>query len=72
MVRIADGAGIQLEEAMLSLSQDFREDLGLDGFASNRSRTLGAVARTVAPVVRGITKGVLRIAGRRRRRSEGP
>lgn len=40
MVRIADGCGIPLDSGSRRLSEEWRDDLGIDGFRS-RSNTFG-------------------------------
>lgn len=68
MVRIADGTGIPVDTAVRTLSEDFREELGLEGFATRRGPELGWVARAGGPLVRGLAWLALRVAGRRSRR----
>jgi len=68
MVRIADGAGIELDAVMVGASDDFREEIGLEGFASRRKSRQGPLGRWAAPVLRQVAKLGLRSAGRRRRR----
>lgn len=67
MVRIADGTGIPLDGVVKALSDDFREDIGLEAFQTRRTTEPGAIARIGAPVLRRIALGVMRIAGRRTR-----
>ena len=68
MVRIADSTGIPLDAAVGALSDDFREDIGLDDFASaDRIKKLGALGRAVAGVGRRIAFGGLRLFGKRSR-----
>ena len=69
MVRIADGTGIPVDTPVRALSEDFREEIGLEGFATRRGGELGPVARALAPLLRGVANTVLRVAGRRARRS---
>jgi hypothetical protein len=66
-VRIADGAGISLDGVMVTLSEDFREQIGLEDFTTARAEPLGALARALGPAVRGAAKTFLRIAGWRSR-----
>lgn len=48
MVRIADGTGIPLEPPVMALTADFRENLGLNAFATaQRSKEVGSVARAL-------------------------
>lgn len=68
MVRIADGTGIPVDAAMRTLSEDFREDIGLEAFTTKRGEALGPLARSLAPLLRGAINAFLRIAGRRSRR----
>ena len=59
MVRIADGTGIPLDKPMSMISADFREDVGIDEFASARNtpavssveRFLGRYLGHLLPVV---------------------
>ena len=69
MVRIADGAGIALDEMMVAASEDFRDEIGLNDFQTRRSESLGLGARLAAPLLRGAAKMGLRLAGRRARRT---
>jgi hypothetical protein len=71
MVRIADGAGIEVDGAMRTLSEDFRQELGLDAYATRRGEGLGPVARALAPWLRSAAWAFLRVAGRRSRRGTG-
>ncbi len=72
MVRIADGAGISLDTSVGMLSEDFREELGLDQFESaGRSKDLGVVTRAFAPLLRGAARIGLRTIGRRARSRSG-
>lgn len=72
MVRIADGAGISLDTAVGMLSEDFREELGLDQYPSaGRSGKLGRLTRALAPVLRGGARLGLRAIGRRARNRAG-
>lgn len=68
MVRIADGTGIPVDGVMQTMSEDFREEIGLDAFTSRRETERGAVARTLGPFVRGAAKTFLRVAGNRSRK----
>jgi hypothetical protein len=72
MVRIADGAGISLDTSVRMMSEDFREELGLDQFESAaRSKELSRLARLLAPILRGAAWLGLRAIGRRARRRAG-
>ncbi|MBW2294789.1 MAG: hypothetical protein JRG94_21125 [Deltaproteobacteria bacterium] len=72
MVRIADGAGISLDTSVGMMSEDFREELGLDQFESaGRSKGLSALTRALAPVLRGAARLGLRTIGRRARNRAG-
>ncbi len=45
LVRVADGTGIELDDAMIAVSADVRSDLGLDAMAgAANTRRLGALA----------------------------
>ena len=68
MVRIADGTGIALDNLMRTLSEDFREELGLEDFATRRGNRAGGLARTLGPIARSAAKTALRIAGNRSRK----
>jgi hypothetical protein len=56
MVRIAEGTGIPVDGIMLSLSSDFRSELGVDSFAgADRSRVSGPrrlLHRAIRPLLR--------------------
>jgi hypothetical protein len=69
MVRIADGTGIPLDGMVTALSGDIRGDLGLDTYHSRRLPGSSGVARVFGPVLRGVAGVVLRVAGRRARRT---
>ena len=49
MVRIADGTGIPLDAPLLVLTDDFREEIGLDDFATARGK-VGPIARLAGSV----------------------
>jgi len=70
MVRIADGTGIPVDAPVRALSGDFREELGLESFATRRGADAGLLASAAAPLLRGLAWLALRIAGRRSRRLE--
>ena len=65
MVRIADGTGIPLDGMVLSMSDDVREDLGLEAFQSRRLARRSGIARAFAPLARGAAMLGLRLAGKR-------
>ena len=67
MVRIADGTGIPLDGVVEALSDDFRQELGLEGYASRRLTGSGPLARLLAPALRGAMRLGMGIAGRRAR-----
>jgi len=72
MVRIADGAGISLDTSVGMMSEDFREELGLDRFESaGRSKGLSGLTRALAPLLRGAARIGLRTIGRRARSRAG-
>ena len=67
MTRIADATGIALDAPVEMMSSDFRETLGLDGFASAaQTPRSGRLRARVAGVLRGLGFGLLRLTGRRR------
>lgn len=68
MVRIADGTGIPIDGLMRTLSEDFREELGLEDFVTRRGEAAGVVARALGPIARATAKTLLRIAGNRSRK----
>jgi hypothetical protein len=68
MVRIADGTGIPVDTVVRTLTEDFREEMGLEAFASRRSHEPGLLARAFGPLARSATAAFLRVAGRRARR----
>ena len=70
MVRIADGAGIELDAVMVGASDDFREELGIEDFVSRRKPQQGLAGRWLAPVLRQVAKLGLRRAGRVHRSRE--
>jgi len=73
MVRIADGTGIPLDGAAAALSDDFREDLGLEAFESRRLTGSVGLIKAFGPALRGAARIGLRLAGRWARRSDrGP
>jgi len=66
MVRIADASGIPLDGMISALSEDFREDLGLDAYATRRMPGRGA--GPFAPLLRGVARAGLKLAGKLKRR----
>ena len=73
MVRIADSTGIPLDAPTAALSEDFREDIGLDDFATaERIQSLGPLGRAAASVGRRLAFGGLRWVGKRARRKNAP
>lgn len=65
MVRIADGTGIPLDTFAMQLTQDIRQDLGLDHFeGSQNTRKLGIAAK--------LTSGLARRAVRRLAKKSAP
>ena len=68
MVRIADGSGIPLDGVVRTLSEDFRQEIGLEDFSTRRGDELGPAARILGPFLRGAAKNFLRIAGNRSRK----
>jgi hypothetical protein len=69
MVRIADGTGIPLDGLVEMLSDDFRQELGLEAFESRRTRRRGFLSKTFGPVVNALARIGFRFAGRRGRTS---
>ena len=68
MVRIADGCGIPLDPPVVMLTEDVRDDLGLDQFASAANTPgQGFLGRSLGPVLRAVVPHLLRIAGSFRR-----
>jgi hypothetical protein len=68
MVRIADGTGIPVDTVVATMSDDFRDEIGIDEYVSKRVVETGPVARALGPVARTAAKTFLRIAGRRSRK----
>ena len=64
MVRIADGSGIPLDGIVEALSDDFREELGLESFESRRLTARSGLRSAFAPVRRRVAMVGLRVAGR--------
>ncbi len=54
---------------MVGASDDFRASLGLDAFQTRRLAELGPLARLAAPLLRGVAKLGLRLAGKRARKA---
>jgi len=68
MVRIADATGIPLDAPLELLSQDLRDELGLERFGSARNtRAASRLRRGAGRALRPLFHGVLRALGRRRR-----
>ena len=68
MVRIADGCGIPLDPPVVVLSEDVRDDLGIDQFASAANTPgQGFLGRSLGPVLRAVVPRLLRVAGSFRR-----
>ena len=68
MARIADGCGIPLDPPIVMLTEDVRDDLGLDQFASAAiTPRQGFLGRSLGPVLRAVIPRLLRIAGSFRR-----
>ncbi len=68
MTRIADATGIALDGPVEMMSADFRETLGLEGFASAAQTPRGGKLRDrAAGVLRALGFGLLRLTGRHRR-----
>jgi len=71
MVRIADATGIPIDAPMEMMSRDIRDSLDLGRFegASNTPRP-GLVQRVLAPLMRRVVRGVLRVVSARARARE--
>ena len=60
MVRIADATGIPLDGIVVAMSDDFREELGINAFdGASSSSELGPIGRIGAGMLRGVSKWVL-------------
>lgn len=60
MVRIADATGIPLDGIVVAMSNDFREELGIDAFdGASHSTDLGPMGRLGARLLRRASKWVL-------------
>ena len=68
MVRIADGTGIPVDTVVRTLSQDFREEIGIDEYRTNRGKALGPVAGAAAPIASAAVRTFMRVAGKRSRK----
>ena len=68
MVRIADGAGIPLDEMAALISGDLQERLGLDRFESRRLSTGRGIGRRLGPLLRPVIHAALRFTGKRSRK----
>ena len=65
MTRIADGTGIPLDAPVMMLTEDFREELGIDRYgAAANSKPLSGAAKLAAPLVRRAARYVLPLLGR--------
>ena len=69
MVRIADGTGIPLDGIVQVMTEDLREEIGINRFdsAANTPQA-GTVKRAAGRALRPVLGAVLRITGARRRR----
>ena len=70
MVRIADGTGIPLDAVVEVLSDDFRDELGIEDYQSRRTTKSGFLRRTFGPAFRTALRTGLRVAGRRNSRNK--
>ncbi len=60
MVRIADATGIPLDGIVMTMTDDFRGELGIDAFeGAARSKPVGVVGKVTAPLLRGFFKRVM-------------
>ena len=69
MVRIADGTGIPLDNVVSAMASDLREALGINDYRTQRLASGGRIVKAFAPALRGVTRLMLRTAGRCARRS---
>jgi hypothetical protein len=70
MVRIADSTGIPLDGALDVISTDLRQQLRLDRFGSSANTPgAGAAKRVMGSALRPLVRGLLWVAGARRRRA---
>ena len=67
MVRIADGTGIPVDAIVGTLSEDFRDEIGLENFETRRTKSTGIIAGFFGPVARRAVWLGMRIAGKRSR-----
>ena len=73
MVRIADATGIPLDGFVMAMTDDFREELGIDAFdgASNTAE-LGTVGRIGGKLLRSVAKPMLAVMPKLARRFAPP
>ena len=72
MVRIADGTGIPLDEPVLMLTQDIREDLGINGYGSaDNSPPLSLIQKILGRLLQPFLKPVLLRRAAQRAASQG-
>jgi hypothetical protein len=71
MVRIADATGIPIDTPMEMMSRDIRVSLDLSRFeGASSTPSPGLVRRVLAPLMRRVVRGVLRVASARQRARE--
>jgi hypothetical protein len=68
MVRIADSTGIPLDTPMELLSEDLRDELGVERFGSSANTPPNALRSAVGRVAGPLARAALRLYGRQRRR----
>ncbi len=65
MVRIADGAGLPLDNAIKAFSEDIREDLGINQYASaTHSKKTGPLMRYIAQLARPLVGLLFKLKAR--------
>lgn len=65
MVRIADATGIPLDAPVAALTEDLRQDLGIDGYAAAAATPpVTRLQRLASRALRPIAPALLRFAGR--------
>jgi len=68
MIRIADATGIPLDGIVVALSEDLREEIGINRFSSAANTPgAGRLKRAAGRALRPVLFAALRVAGRRRR-----
>jgi hypothetical protein len=73
MVRIADATGIPLDGVVMAMTDDFREQLGIDAFDGAANTTeLGAMGRLGGKLLRSVANPVLSVMPKLARRFAPP